>query len=625
MRHKPRLVGLTLFHLSGLFLAGLLIAALRPAPAHAQERERCFVQTGHCVRGTILAYWERNGGVEVFGYPITDVRTETIEERWTGPVQWFERDRLEDHGLAGVQAGRLGAAVLEQRGHAWWDTQYQAPPNPTCVYSEVTRHNVCEPFLSYWQANGGVERFGYPLTAAFTETVGGWTGPVQYFERRRMEHHTDPASGTAQLLLGLLGNTLLEQLGEAHVCSQSVPPELRASLARVPFRSTLGCPTAAYQQAPAVVQPFERGRMLWFDLGAAGRKIFALSTMPALFQVSYDDTWHARQLASHDQTVPPGRLRPQQGFGKVWHDQEQVQQVLGWATAPEQPDTVTVQQFAHGWLVWVQQANIIYAFGSASAELVFFTRPTLTPGTPALLTGEPAPFLAGELVVRTQSVDFYRLPGALTAEEILALSTAVEQSIASGSSLLGSNLTGRVALRFEPEQHGPCAIRGLTLSNERTIYMYYAPGSNLWNIEAILAHEFVHQLQHDYYGPQHHLRSDVILLEGMAVWGSSPYYQDANGQPRYHAFAKQAMHEGILLPLTTSLDADCRTSTRNFIYDQWASFVEYLLITYGRERLDAVYADSTGRPAGSANYLGVYGKSLEQLESDWVAWLVARP
>ena len=89
-------------------LGGLLSAA----PADAAQRNRCFPETGHCVSGAILNYWERNGGLAVFGYPIDELRVET-NEGWTGPTQWFQRDRLEDHGSIGVLAGRLGAPTPE--------------------------------------------------------------------------------------------------------------------------------------------------------------------------------------------------------------------------------------------------------------------------------------------------------------------------------------------------------------------------------------------------------------------------------------------------------------------------------------------------------------------------------
>jgi hypothetical protein len=246
--------------------------------------------------------------------------------------------------------------------------------------------------------------------------------------------------------------------------------------------------------------------------------------------------------------------------------------------------------------------------------------PTAVP-TPIFLEGEPAPRLAGELAMQTYSLDLYRLPGAISAATIQQLALPAESSIITGSQELGAMLTGRIAVRFEPAQSGACAIRGLTLSNERTIRLFYEPDADPNRIIAILAHEFFHQLQHDYYGEYHHRRSDVILLEGMAVWGSRAYFRDEQGRFLYQERAKQALREGRLLPLTTSLEADCRTTTRNNIYNEWGSFVEYLLSTYGREKLDAVYRDSTGRPAGSANYLGVYGKRLADLESEWVDWL----
>ncbi len=620
MRHTYLIWGL----LASLLLAGLVVS---PA-SQAQVRERCFEQTGYCIRGAILDYWEQHGGLQVFGYPITELRTETIEGSWTGPVQWFERDRLEDHGLDGVLAGRLGAYHLQQQGYDMWDPANRADATRAgCRYFDETGQNLCEPFLSYWEQNDGLQRFGYPLTGAFPERVGEWEGPVQYFERRRMEYHAELDDAPSQILLGNLGRGVLERYDAAQVCTAGVADELRDSFNRVPFRSALGCPGQITWNVAAVRQPFERGRMLWLDLGQQGKPIFATSTMPALFQQRYDDTWQGETFDMAERTPPPGLLMPQRGFGKVWLEDATLPAVLGWATAPEQSDTATVQQFDHGWLVMLQGSNRFFAFGPDQSALISLVQPQLTgggPGEPRLLAGVPAPPLGGELVTRTQSVDFYRTAGGLTAAEVRALSTAVEASIASGSTMMGNNLAGRVSLRFEPAQSGICAIRGLTLSNQRTIRMFYNPGSDLGRIEAILAHEFIHQLQHDYYGVPYHLRSDTILLEGMATWASSPYGLDETGEAYYHNEVRQAHQKGSLLPLTTSLEADCRTTTRNTIYEQWASFTEYLLITYGRERLDEVYRSNNGRPAGSSNYQAVYGKSLAELEADWRAWVAAR-
>lgn len=625
---RPRL----LLALCSTVLVLFLVGGMLPAPARAQEQERCFAETGSCIRGAMLTYWEEHGGLAVFGYPITDLRLETIEESWTGPVQWFERDRLEDHGIDGILAGRLGASALEQQGFNWWEPANQSASfRPECLAFDVTGYQICEPFLSYWQNNGGLDRFGYPLTEAFNSQVGDWEGTIQYFERRRMEYHPEIADSSSQILLGHLGKELLQAAGKPAACTAVIPPELHDLYQRVPFRSTLGCPRESYRDIAAAEQMFERGRMLWLAPATDNRQIIALSNMPALFQRMYADTWRPesadaaeKDKAPEPHNPPPGLLTPAGGFGKVWRENEDLPQRLGWATANEHQQQATAQRFDHGWLIWAQGSDTLYALGAASNQLIFFKRPQLmdaAPGEPALLAGYAAPKPGGELVVRTQSIDFYRLPGGLTTAEIYALADGVEAAIASGSTMMGTNLAGRIALQFEPPQQGPCAIRGLTLSNQRTIRMFYAPGSNLHNIESILAHEFVHQLQHDYYGAADHLRSDTILLEGMATWASGPYALDESGQPYYHAEVEQALNNGTLLPLTTSLDDDCRTTTRNTIYEQWASFTEYLLITYGRGKLDAVYADSAGRPAGSSNYQAVYGQPLAELEAAWVAWL----
>jgi hypothetical protein len=247
------------------------------------------------------------------------------------------------------------------------------------------------------------------------------------------------------------------------------------------------------------------------------------------------------------------------------------------------------------------------------------------PTEPPLLPGEPAPVLRGEMPMRTYSLDFYRLQGGLEAEVIRAMAMDVEASIEVGSAEIASGLTGRVSIRFEPPQSGECAIRGLTLSNQRTIRLFYAPGSNPKNIVRILAHELFHQLQHDYYGETDHRKADNMLLEGMATWGSRSYNLNEAGVPIYHADVKRVQAEGELLPLTTNLVADCRTTTRVNIYNQWASFVEFLLKEHGRESFDALYRSSSSREAGSADYRGVYGKTLSQLDAEWQAWLSQQP
>ena len=185
------------------FARALLVSCLAllalAAPAAAQTDQRCFAETGQCIAGPIRASWEQNGGLAVFGFPITPQGMSQVEGR-TLQIQWFERDRLEIQADGSVTAGRLGAERLEQLGTPW---QFgpSLPAGDGCLSFVETGHQVCGGFAQAWQQNGGATRFGFPITGEFTTEIEGRTLTVQYFERRRFELHEGN-----QVLLGLLGS-----------------------------------------------------------------------------------------------------------------------------------------------------------------------------------------------------------------------------------------------------------------------------------------------------------------------------------------------------------------------------------------------------------------------------------
>jgi hypothetical protein len=75
-----------------------------------------------------------------------------------------------------------------------------------CVTFPETGKQVCDRFLAYWQANGGLAQQGLPLTDPFLEVnpTNGQTYLTQYFERARFEYHPENAP-PYDVLLGLLG------------------------------------------------------------------------------------------------------------------------------------------------------------------------------------------------------------------------------------------------------------------------------------------------------------------------------------------------------------------------------------------------------------------------------------
>lgn len=358
-----------------LALLALLTTAAVPQ-AGAQAASRCFAETGHCIGGPILRYWEQRGGLAVFGYPITDQRVETVEGR-TIPVQWFERDRLEIQQDGTITAGRLGARVLELQGRRW-EVQPRAEPfGPEvsgCAYFPETGRALCDPFLSYWRASGGVERFGYPLSDPLVEELEGQTYLVQYFERRRIEQHPELAGTPYEFLYGLLGREVLEVSG-LPPCQgpvRDVQFGLEPRLSYVRFRPQLECPTASYALVPAATQQFEGGEMIWVDLGAAGRWIYVYRYPRAAGEretwAAYPDTYREGEPPIVDtppQVPPRSPLRPQapqHGFGKVWAAGERHR--LGWALWAEVPDQASVQLFAVGGpALYLQHSAKIYVFG----------------------------------------------------------------------------------------------------------------------------------------------------------------------------------------------------------------------------------------------------------------------
>lgn len=341
------------------------------ASAQAQPGQRCFVQTNQCISGPIRSYWERNGGLSVFGYPISPRQTERVEGR-TLPVQWFERDRLEDHGARGVLAGRLGARLLELQGRPWETFPHDTVVPPGCRYFVETQHTLCEPFLSYWNNNGGLARFGYPITQSMGESVGNWFGIVQYFERRRMEHHTELSDTKHAVLLGLLGRTIRD-VEALTACPTPLYDRWALAYTRISFRGDLGCPQPVARDIPAVWQLYEHGMMIWLDRGDQ-RTIYAIvfmsdSILPSSYR-QFVDTWDASQPASSGLAPPAGLLEPMRGFGKVWRENPDVRAQLGWATTPEAADRTDVQGWSSGGaMLWLLLSNdfrhqlaIVYAF-----------------------------------------------------------------------------------------------------------------------------------------------------------------------------------------------------------------------------------------------------------------------
>ena len=208
-----------------LLATGLILSYPAMPQAHAQAQGRFYPETGKTLAPEFISFYDSKGGVSIFGYPLTEPETEGGVK-----VQYLERARIEYHPRNRntpyeVQLGLLGTILTAGRQFhtvAAADTS----PGPDRQYFPETRHTLSGPFMRYWQQNGGLALFGYPISEPLQE--GGLT--VQYFERNRFELHPESAGTQYEVQLGLLGRDLLAQ--------------------RVQVReTTVAIPTYAYEQA----------------------------------------------------------------------------------------------------------------------------------------------------------------------------------------------------------------------------------------------------------------------------------------------------------------------------------------------------------------------------------------
>jgi hypothetical protein len=302
---RPRL------HLFLILALALPLAAIYAAPwwslqaaPESQPREARATQpapfvyvpaTGHNIGLAIKRFYEANGGLSIFGLPLTEL----IEQDGM-QVQYFERARFELHpelpapyyvsltlvgslltrdraesAFAPVEVHSSGNGTrtnpLPPTGAQRWrsaDERGYQPfvrscprslafhiencgellmPQPTAepeprTFFPITGHTLGGVFGDFWMRNGQVPVFGYPISEEFHEVnaLDGKVYLVQYFERARFEYHPEHAGTPYQVLLG--------QLGEEYARARGLAAELRAPSQPI---TLLGRATLAYAPGSA--------------------------------------------------------------------------------------------------------------------------------------------------------------------------------------------------------------------------------------------------------------------------------------------------------------------------------------------------------------------------------------
>jgi glucose/arabinose dehydrogenase len=179
-----------------------------PAPVEGQEPPVYIAATGHTVAPDFYTFWQANGGLAMFGYPISQEFMEGLTV-----VQYFERARFERHIIEfrpedRVKLGLLGRSLTAGRaGEAAFAPIPAFPDSEERRFFPETGHGLSGGFKRYWDEHGGAAVLGLPISEEFSEVNPdtGRTHTVQYFERARFEYHEDLAGTPHEVLLGRLG------------------------------------------------------------------------------------------------------------------------------------------------------------------------------------------------------------------------------------------------------------------------------------------------------------------------------------------------------------------------------------------------------------------------------------
>src|SRR5262249_30419897 len=217
---------------------------LAAVPARAATDVLYVSATGHYVRGVFRDFWDKRGGLPIFGYPVTE---EYIDARTNRVYQYFERARFEraQPNSTTVELGLLGRQAVGDRVFA---TAAAITNTKDRRYFPETKHIVQFGFKEIWEGKGGLAIFGLPLSEEVDEQLSdGKVHPVQYFERARFEYWPDQPAGQ-RVLLSLLGRRF-------------APPELTAPLAPNAPPPPLGGPSSPTRPptspvgGPSLVRP----------------------------------------------------------------------------------------------------------------------------------------------------------------------------------------------------------------------------------------------------------------------------------------------------------------------------------------------------------------------------------
>lgn len=300
---KGILVGLVVL----VWLVAPVVASPNGQPAFPEGESEYFQLTGHYVKGPFLDFFRKRGGSRIFGYPQTEVFYDPRLGLW---VQYFDNVRMEWHpqnpapykvqlGLLGEELGKRTPPIPPDR----------APRgNPFQRYFPETGHTVSYAFLTFYNQNGGLDIFGYPISEPLVENGR----IVQYFQRIRMEWHPERPRGD-RVVVGALGLAYIQKFGVPEEYRKPQPLSARPAAAVAPSEGTA---LRAYAFVRYPVTGREGYQTVYLYVTGAGRQplkgVLATATVhfpsgPVVYPMDATDSRGISGLTFYFSGLPSGR------------------------------------------------------------------------------------------------------------------------------------------------------------------------------------------------------------------------------------------------------------------------------------------------------------------------------
>jgi hypothetical protein len=174
------------------------------------DREnRYFAETGHNLKNPFLGVWERNGGEDIFGQPISEERFDSdsgaVLQSFTGITLVYDPTLQSPWD---VQGQHLGSQIHADQAPRSARTRVNgcARGASTCTHFPESGHTISGRMATFWNEHGGLAILGYPVSEAFEDEETGNT--VQVFEKAVVE-----AGGGSHISLRPMGEAVAEAKG----------------------------------------------------------------------------------------------------------------------------------------------------------------------------------------------------------------------------------------------------------------------------------------------------------------------------------------------------------------------------------------------------------------------------